>query len=143
MQCVQIPDPFDALGRAADVLRRVQPFADYPFGRLSNVLMGQVKRGHCVFTLIDDRVVGYAGWAMCREDIARAWIENRYVPNFAECSDGDCWVGITFYAETREACFFQSRWLRRKYPNAKVLGIRDYGRERRPTQLTNPVPAEA
>lgn len=129
-----------ALGQAVDLLRRVQPFASYSFGRLSSVLSGEIKRQHYVFTFDGRRPVGYAGWALCDEPIARAWIEERYVPSFAECSGGDSWVGITFYAASKEICLFQARWCRARYPGLKVFGIRDYGRRSRRTEVKNVPP---
>ncbi|MGI9434595.1 MAG: toxin-activating lysine-acyltransferase [Geminicoccaceae bacterium] len=144
LYCRQFEDPIHAFGQAVDLLRRTQPFASYTFGKLTNVLMGEIKRRHYVFTFDDRGPVGYAGWALCDEAIARAWIEERYVPNFAECSSGDSLVGITFYAAKAEVCFFQARWCREQYPGLKVFGIRDYGRRSRQSEVTNlttPAPA--
>lgn len=137
MYCRQFSQPLEAFGLAVNLLRRVEPFSAYAFGRFSNVLMGQIQRGHYVFTFAEERPVGYAGWALCDESVARAWIEQRAVPSFADCSRGDCAVVITFYAESREACFFQARWCRARYPNAKVFAIRDYGEKQRPAIVGN------
>lgn len=137
MHCRQFPDPVSALGQGVDLLRHHKPFSSYPFGRLSNVLMGQIRRGHYAFAFDEARAVGYAGWALCREPVARAWVERRHVPSFAECQAGDCVVGITFYAETTAVCRFLVRWCRNLYPDAKVFAIRDYGSRERPTQLRN------
>jgi hemolysin-activating ACP:hemolysin acyltransferase len=137
MHCRQLEDHVVALGQAVNVLRRVQPFASYTFGRLANVLMGEIRRRHYVFTFDAETPVGYVGWTLCDEAIARAWIEERYVPTFAECSAGDSWVGITFYAATKEACLFQARWCRAQYPGLKVFGIRDYGRRSRQSKTKN------
>jgi hypothetical protein len=140
LSCRQFDDPVVAIGQAVDLLRRVQPFASYTFGRLSSVLSGEIKRQHYVFTFDGETPVGYAGWALCDEPIARAWIEERHVPSFAECSNGDSWVGITFYAASKEICLFQARWCRARYPGLKVFGIRDYGRQSRRTEVKNAAP---
>ncbi|MEM9682586.1 MAG: toxin-activating lysine-acyltransferase [Pseudomonadota bacterium] len=140
MQCRQFKDPVMALGRATNLLMRTDPFASFEFGRFSKVLQGQIRRRHYVFTLAEGVPVGYAGWALCNEDIARAWIEERSVPTFEQCRSGDTWVGITFYAASREVCFFQSRFLRRRYPGMKVMTIRDYGARRRSTSFVNSQP---
>lgn len=137
MRCCQFSDPAYALGRAVDLLRRVQPFASYEFGKFANVLMGQIKRQHYVFALEQDRAVGYVGWALCNEKAAQAWITGQEVPGFSQCLSGDSWVGITFYAESTSVCRFQARWCREKYPGLKVFGIRDYGKRRRSTRLAN------
>lgn len=131
MQICQLPDEPTALGQAVNLLRRHRPFSHYPFGRFSNVLTGQIRRRHYLFAFDEATPVGYVGWALCREEVARAWIENRRVPSFADCRDGDCWVGITFYAERRAVCFTLIRHLKNQYPGYQVYGIRDYGSRQR------------
>jgi len=128
MKCRQFKEPFQALGVVTNMLRRVTPYADYPFGKLSNVLMGQIRRGHYVFTIDDDGTpVGYVGWALCEEEVARKWMEGDYTPTSEECEDGDCGLVVTFYAANKKALLAQTRYCREKYPNIKVFGIRDYG----------------
>lgn len=129
--CFRLPERTYAFGLAIDTLRRHKPFSAFKFGRFATVIKGQIRRGHYVFTFRGDQVVGYAGWALCEESIAKAWIARTYVPKYDECLAGDYWVGITFYAESREVTFFQSRHCRNLYPNVKVAFLRDYtGRER-------------
>jgi hemolysin-activating ACP:hemolysin acyltransferase len=137
LTCRRYEDPIYALGRAVELLRHRTPFAAYGFGKLANVLMGQIRRGHFVFTEDARTAVGYAGWALCDEEVALAWIRRERVPRFEECIDGDCWVGITFYAASPEVCFAQARWLRRKYPDMKGFGLRDYGDRQRPVAVSN------
>lgn len=137
LQCRQFDDPELALGRAVNILRGVEPFRSYDFGKLSNVLMGQVTRGHYLFTLDEKKLVGYMGWALCQEEIAKAWIERRYIPTFKECNEGDCWVGITIFAATTQVLRFQARACREIYPNFTAYGIRDYGNRRRSTSTVN------
>lgn len=141
MECRRYSNKVFALGQAVDLLRDVRPFSGYQIDRIANVLIGQIRRNHYVFTIAGGRAVGYAGWALCEESIARAWIEQRYVPSFEECLSGDCVVGITFHARTPEVCRFQARWCRNLYPNAQIFGIRDYGAHERPKQLRNPIPS--
>ena len=143
MQCRQFKDPVMALGRATNLLMRTAPFASFEFGRFSKVLLGQIRRRHYVFTIAEGVPVGYAGWALCDEDVARAWIEERSVPSYDQCRNGNCWVGITFYAASREVCFFQARFLRRQYPGMKGMTIRDDGVRRRATSFLNTQPAVA
>ncbi|MCW9032895.1 MAG: toxin-activating lysine-acyltransferase [Rhodospirillales bacterium] len=138
MKCRKLKEPFQALGVAINVLRRVSPYANYPFGKLSNVLMGQVRRGHYVFTFDDEGTpVGYVGWALCDEEIARKWMEGEYVPSSEECKNGDCGLVVTFYAANKEALLAQTRYCREKYPNIKVFGIRDYGNGDRLSEVFN------
>jgi hemolysin-activating ACP:hemolysin acyltransferase len=140
--CGQYKDPIYALGRVVELLRHHSPFAGYGFGKLTNVLMGQIRRGHFVFTEDDRTAVGYAGWALCDEEAALAWVRQERVPTFEECINGDCWVGITFYAATPQVCFAQARWLRKKYPGMKGYGLRDYGRRERPVAIRNATVAD-
>ena len=131
LACLRLPEPTYAFGMAVDLLRLHKPFADFKFGRLASVIRTQIRRNHFVFTFRGSKPVGYAGWALCSHDIAKAWIERRYVPKYEDCLRGEYWVGITFYAENREVTFFQSRYCRKLYPNAKVAFLRDYGGVRR------------
>jgi len=141
MDCRQIKDPRYALGYTTNLLMRVEPFASYHFGRFTKVLLGQIRRRHYLLTVAEGTAVGYVGWALCTDEVARAWVHQNRVPSFEECRGGDCWVGITFYAATREVCLFQVRHLRQRYPGCKIAGIRDYGARQRPTQLSNWAPA--
>ena len=142
MECRRYTNKVFALGQAVNLLRDVPPFAGYQFDRIANVLIGQIRRNHYVFTIAGGRAAGYAGWALCEESVARAWIERRYVPSFEECLSGDCVVGITFHAQTPEVCRFQARWCRNLYPDAQILGIRDYGAHARPKRLGKRVPGQ-
>jgi hemolysin-activating ACP:hemolysin acyltransferase len=137
MKCGQFRNPYLALGIAMNLLRRVQPYASYPFGRFSNVLTGQIRRGHYVFTIADGVPIGYAGWALCEESVARAWVEGRAVPKASECLDGDCGLLITFCATSREACIRQIRHCRNLYPDKKIFAIREFGTHQRSVELFN------
>ena len=139
MNCRRIADDMLAFGHAANLLRRAQPFASYPFGNFAGVLMGQIRRKHYVFTVADKRVVGYAGWAMCREDVARDWVDRNIMPDFDACNRGDCLVVATFYGESRDVTFMQARHVRESHPNVKVYGRRDYSDRMRPTNVFNRV----
>ncbi len=137
LQCTRHPNQVQALGMAVNLLRNVKPFSAYAFGPFISNLMGQIRRRHYVFTLQGKQVVGYAGWALCDPEIAEAWLERRRMPSYEECVDGECWIGLTFYAASREVCFFQARHIRNLYPGCKVVFRRDYGERRRGTRLSN------
>ncbi len=135
--CRRFPNPHAALGRAVNLLRGVEPFASYRFGQLSGTLMGQVRRNHYLFTFRDKRIVGYAGWALCEAEMARAWVEGGYVPTYEECLKGDSWIGMTFYADAPGACLYQARQCRLSCPNHKVFFRRDYHGRQRTTEVFN------
>jgi len=140
--CVQHQDPMVAYGRTVRLLRSVKPFADYRFGVFATVLLSQILRKHYVLTYsLPDKVeVGYFGWALCEEKIAKAWVEDGYVPSHEECQAGDCFVGATFHAVSPAVTRFQSRFVRSLYPNlTKLYGRRDYGERIRPLNIRNVV----
>ena len=142
MKCRQFKEPFQALGAAINMLRRVEPYANYEFGKMANVLMGQVRRGHYVFTIDENGTpVGYVGWALCEEEVARKWMSGDYTPTSEECESGDCGLVITFYAANKQALLAQTRYCRVKYPNIRVFGIRDYGDGDRLAEVFNKVDA--
>ncbi len=137
LRAFQFIDPAEALGRAVNLLQAVQPFADYDFGTFVRVLMGQIRRHHCIFTLAGDRPVGYVGWALCTEQTARRWLDGGKAPTFAECSGGDCWLGLTWYAVNAQVSRAQTNVMRAIYPSQKLFGIRDYGSHRRSAMVLN------
>ena len=144
----QFADSAEALGRAVNLLQRVEPFASYHFGRFSNVLQGQIRRRHYVFAIAEGRAAGYAGWALCDEEVARAWLERQRIPTMEECRDGACLLGLTFYAVDQATCRRLTRYCRTLYPGKSIFGIRDRGGRQRmailrvnPRLLAGPVSA--
>ena len=137
LQIRRHPSDIHALGMAVNLLRRAEPFSGYAFGPFAGNLMGQIKRGHYFFTLAGKRVLGYAGWALCEPEVAEAWLAERYLPTFEECERGPVWVGLTWFAATPEACWFQARVLRRMHPGQRGLWRRDYGARKRNVAVVN------
>ncbi len=141
LKCVRLKDPFEAFCRAAALLKDVEPYASYKFGSFAGTLGGQIERGHYLFVAQGNQLVGYVGWAMCVEAIARAWVEGRYMPNFQECQDGDFFVAMTLFATSREVVWFVAREVRKMYPNHRAFFKREYrnGRGRRSGTVFNRV----
>ena len=83
------------------------------------------------------KLVGYRGWALGEEGVARAWVEEGYVPTLAECMTGAYVVIAISYARSGEITRFQARAIRRLYPGAQVFGRRDYGGRLRPLRVRN------
>ena len=142
MICRLIPEGDQALGYAINLLQLHEPFAQTRFNELVSTLIGQVRRRHYVFTVQDEEPVGYAGWALCAGEVAEAWVEWQRVPSFAECVDGECFVGLTWFAATREANAFQTRHLRDLYPGAKVYWRRDLAAGPKVVRVLNKGPAK-
>lgn len=129
--CARLPEPLHAFGLAVDLLFRHKPFRDYRFGPFAAVIKGQIRRGHYVFTFRDDTPAGYVGWALCEEDVAKAWIARRRVPRFEECLSGAYWVGFVFCADSRDVTIHQARYCRQQYPDHKFAYLREYGERQR------------
>ena len=130
LQSCRFKDGFVAIGRAINMLRQVQPYASYKFGEFAGTLAGQIERGHYLFAVRDQQLVGYIGWALSDEAVARAWVEGRYVPSMEECKDGDYFVLMTMHASTQGVAFFLTRECRKIYPNRRVIFTRDYADQR-------------
>ncbi len=141
LRCAQHRNTAIAYATAVNLLRSVKPFANYRFGVFAGVLLGQIQRKHYVITyaMPEERPVGYFGWALCEEHIAKAWVEKGYVPTQEECMKGDCFVVATFHGATPAVTRFQVRHVRKAYPNVKVFGRRDYGQRLRPMRIRNVV----
>ena len=136
--CVQLDDDARAFHAAVQLLRRVEPFLHYPFGDLSATLLSQLRRRHYALTVQGERVVGYAGWALCDRDMARDWVEDRRVPTTAETLAGSTVVIMTFCALIRPAVFVQLRHIRELYPGTEFYFRRAYQDARsRPGRLLN------
>ena len=118
--------PREALGHAVALLRDVEPFASYKFGRFTASLAGQIRRGHYLFTFEDGRLVGYIGWARCSEKIAEAWVAGETSPAYKDCLEGPCMVAMTFHAKSRAVTVYQSRQARKVNANCKVYIPREY-----------------
>lgn len=103
-----------ALGIAISVLSGTELFSTIPVGEFANTVSGQIKRKHYFFTLDveQNKVVGYAGWALCDEVLADRWLEEDYKPTHEESMQGDCWLGLTYWAMDNEVNKFQTRHMR-------------------------------
>lgn len=135
LQSRRLRHPIVALGLAVELLRGRPPFSRFRFGKFASVIKGQIRRGHYLFTFRGNQPVGYMGWAVCEERIAKAWLEEGYNPTFKECMSGDTCVLITFVSPSREVTFHQIRQSRLLYPDRPIYFMREYkdGRSRKST----------
>jgi hemolysin-activating ACP:hemolysin acyltransferase len=125
-----------ALGLAVQYLMTKPAFAKLPFGHWSRVLTGQIRRGHYVFVMTGDKVVGFAGWAAVTEPEAEAWVSGR--PNATEVSGaaGDCAVINAWAADgpevndmlvgeaMRRTASFRMVYAKREYEDGRTRPIR-------------------
>jgi tetratricopeptide (TPR) repeat protein len=97
-------EPAAALGLAVEFLMQQPVFARLPFGDWSQVLVGQINRGHFSFA-VDARwrVQGFIGWALTSERLAEQWVEGRASLSEQDCRDGDCAIVNAWAATSAEA----------------------------------------
>ena len=129
--CRQMPRSMLALGIAANLLRRKPPFANFNFGRMTAVIMGQIRRGHYLIAFRNGIPVGYIGWAVTTSDVAERWLHESYTPKYEECLTGDCCVLLTVYSEARDITMHEIRQARKRYPNHRIYFMRDYAKKKK------------
>lgn len=127
LACCRLSNHWEALGLASHLLHASKPFDGYPFGRLTATLNAQIQRDHYLFTLREQQVVGYVGWALCSKKVAEDWVERAIEPRLNACLDGDHWIALTWYAAQAGTVLAQARHLRALYPDKIGVGRRDYG----------------
>ncbi len=129
--CRQLQRPMLALGIAANLLRRKPPFSNFNFGRMTAVLIGQIRRGHYLIAFRNGLPVGYIGWAVTPHEIAERWLHEGYTPKYEECISGDCCVLLTVYSESRDITMHEIRQARKRYPNHRIYFMRDYAKKKK------------
>jgi hemolysin-activating ACP:hemolysin acyltransferase len=92
-----------ALGLAVEYLMKKPAFAKLPFGHWSRVLTGQIRRGHYVFVIQGNKVVGFGGWAAATDAEAEAWLAGRPDATEIPGTDGECAVINAWAADGPEA----------------------------------------
>lgn len=132
LRSVQPRDPCVALGMTVSYLMTDPVFARLPFGQWSRVLVGQVNRGHCLFALEGEKVVGFVGWALTTKEKAEAWLINNRNVGFAESLAGEIVLINAWKASTRAANRFlvdavrpvvrgkEMIYSRRFYPDGRI-----------------------
>lgn len=129
--CRQLQRPMLALGIAANLLRRKPPFSNFNFGRMTGVLIGQIRRNHYLISFRNGQPVGYVGWAVTTTEIAERWLNEGYTPKYHECITGDCCVLLTVYSESPDITLYEIRQARRRYPNHRIYFMRDYAKKKK------------
>jgi hemolysin-activating ACP:hemolysin acyltransferase len=93
--------PAVSLGLAVEYLMKKSAFAKLPFGEWSQVLIGQINRGHFFFVLdAERRVCGFFGWSLADERLAEEWVEGRRNLSERDCLAGDCVIINAWAADT-------------------------------------------
>jgi Flp pilus assembly protein TadD/hemolysin-activating ACP:hemolysin acyltransferase len=99
------PDaPAVTLGFAVEFLMKQPVFAKLPFGDWSQVLIGQINRGHFCFVVdAQQRAQGFLGCALTDEPSAEAWIEGHASLSDEDCREGDCVIINAWAAASSDA----------------------------------------
>jgi tetratricopeptide (TPR) repeat protein len=133
-----IPDnPAISLGLAVEYLRKKPAFARLPFGEWSQVLVGQINRGHFCFVVDKQRQIrGFFGWALTSERLAEQWVEGRSGLRDEDCRGGDCVIFNAWAAESYRAHRFMvdtgrkviegkhTLYFKRHYPDGQTRPVR-------------------
>lgn len=101
MRLFRPESPAIALGLAVNHLMTKPAFAPLRFGDWSKILVGQINREHYRFVLdANDQVVGFLGWALTRQEIAEAWVENQGSFSDADARGGNSIIFNAWSADT-------------------------------------------
>ena len=122
--CRQHANEATAMGMVIELLYDVPPFGDMTARELMGTIIGQIRRKHYVLAVQDEQVIGYVGWALSTESIAKGWAEGRHRPTYEESLDGDCVILMMWYAQSAAATRQLARYLRRIYPGRRFYGRR-------------------
>ena len=130
-------NPAISLGLAVEYLRKKPAFARLPFGEWSQVLVGQINRGHFSFVVDEQRQIrGFFGWALTSERLAEEWVEDRSGLSDADCRAGDCVIFNAWAAESFRAHRFmvdtgrkviegkRTLYFKRHYPDGHTRPVR-------------------
>jgi tetratricopeptide (TPR) repeat protein len=128
-----IPDnPVISLGLAVEYLRKKPAFARLPFGEWSQVLVGQINRGHFCFVINEQRQIrGFFGWALTSERLAEEWVENRSGLRDEDCRGGDCVIFNAWAAESFRAHRFMVDTGRKVIEGKRTLYFKRHYRDGR------------
>jgi len=120
----QLRDTNAALGIAATYVASHPPFGSYRADKLVGSLAGQIRRNHYAFAVRDGIIVGYVGWALCRPDVAQAWIEQGRTPTFEQSHEGNVVVPIIVVADERSAVRHMAAYMRKQHGGKLYMGRR-------------------
>lgn len=91
-----------SLGYAVEYLRRQAPFSDLSFGSFSGTLVGQVRRGQCLFIVDEAKEVrGFLGWCLTSEEHGQAWLAGKELPPDNDFDGGDCVIVNAWAADSK------------------------------------------
>lgn len=111
-------------------------FLGLRFGHWACVLVGQIRRGHYIFVVDGNVVVGFAGWSLTSLDAAEEWLAARSELSFRDSLAGDfvilnAWKATTPAANRflidafrRMFCCKRALYYKRFYPDGRMRAVR-------------------
>ncbi|WP_425410222.1 toxin-activating lysine-acyltransferase [Hyphococcus sp.] len=112
-RALQDKNPYAALGRAVGYLMTKPNFKELKFGFWSRTLAGQINRNHYFLAAEEGKIVGFVGWALVSEEMAKAWLNGNADFDSVDCKSGDCMVINAWAADTNAVNRFNLREIRR------------------------------
>jgi hypothetical protein len=76
IRIIQLAGTFEAFGMVVDYLSRTTPFSNFELGAFAGAIRHQLGAGHHFAAMSGTELVGYAGWLLTSDAIARAWVES-------------------------------------------------------------------
>jgi len=120
LRAVRDQNAYAALGRVVSYLMTKPSFAKQPFGVWSKTLTGQINRKHYFLVLKQNKIVGFAGWALVDEQKALNWLDASADFSSADCLNGDCMVINAWAADDESINRFVLRELRKSAVGLKA-----------------------
>lgn len=117
----RVDNPHLALGLTVEYLMNGPAFAKQAFGPLSQVLVGQINRGHYVLAKRGVRVVGFVGYGLCSQAVVDRWAYGGEDPTFDECNGGPCLLINGWMASDIRVSLALKRWFIRSFPDVSSV----------------------
>jgi hemolysin-activating ACP:hemolysin acyltransferase len=132
--------PALALGLAVEHLMSKPAFARLPFGQWSGILVGQINRKQCCFVIDrDNKVQGFAGWALTDREKADAWISGARPLSSGESQGGDCIIFNAWSAHSPDVHRFMLAEFRNIFGHKRHVYFRRHYKDGRTRTIHLPV----
>ena len=115
-----VPPSLAGLGAVLDLISRSPPFAEFRLGRIATAVRRQLSSGHNLGAVDPSgNLVGYVGWAMTTEALAKLWVEGKGQLKIVDSADA---AALTVVASIEPMATRQLiRAAREKNPNRRIF----------------------
>lgn len=121
LKAFRFSDQMKALGTICFFMAGTEPFAEFPMGHWVDTFWGFVRRDHYFFSMQDDRIVGFTGWALASHDAAQDWVQGRRILSYEECLDGPCVLVMASHGLNSRIVRFYSHVIRATYADRETI----------------------